>query len=52
MDEKNLRKLICEATQKTNYKCNDVCKALCDGKGNCAYCHIIAEHILQNKERI
>ena len=43
-----LPKLICEATQKTAYRCNDTCKALCDFKGNCAYCLTIAEHILQN----
>lgn len=46
-----LAKYICEATQKTNYNCNDKCKAMCDG-GNClcAYCLTIAEHILQNKK--
>lgn len=48
-DRKQLAKLICEATQKTSYKCNDACKALCDCEGCCAYCMTIAEHLLQNK---
>ena len=48
-DRKQLGKLICEATQKTNYRCNDTCKALCDCEGSCAYCLTIAEHLLYNK---
>lgn len=48
IDREWLANRICEATQKTNYKCNDACKALCDCKGCCAYCLTIADHILQN----
>ena len=48
IDREWLANRICEATQKTNYKCNDACKALCDGKGCCAYCLTIADHILQS----
>lgn len=47
-DREQLARMICEATQKTNYKCNDACKALCDCKGCCAYCLTIADHILQS----
>ena len=36
---------ICRGTQKTNYKCDEVCKALCDSNGSCAYCSIIADSI-------
>lgn len=48
-NKKRLAKLICEATQKTSYKCNDACKALCDCNGCCAYCLTIAEHLMENK---
>lgn len=48
-DRKKLAKLICEATQKTAYKCNDTCIGLCDREGCCAYCLTIAEHLLQNE---
>jgi hypothetical protein len=36
---------ICRGTQKTNYKCDDTCKALCGNDGTCAYCSIIADSI-------
>lgn len=45
-DERNrLLKAICKGTQKTNYKCNDVCRAMCGSDGCCAYCSIIADAI-------
>jgi hypothetical protein len=47
-NRQRLAGLVCEATQKTSYRCNDTCKALCDCKGSCAYCLTIAEHILEN----
>ena len=43
-----LAKAVCEATQKTNYNCNDKCKTLCDSNGSCPYCLTIAENILKN----
>ena len=46
-DRKQLAKLICEATQKTNYECINIC----EDKGCCAYCLTIAEHILQNSNK-
>jgi hypothetical protein len=42
---KDLLKAICRGTQKTNYKCDDTCKALCGNDGTCAYCSIIADSI-------
>ena len=36
---------ICRGTQKTNYKCDEVCKAMCGSDGHCAYCSIIADSI-------
>lgn len=36
---------ICRGTQKTNYKCDEVCKAMCNSDGHCAYCSIIADSI-------
>lgn len=45
MDRKKLLQAICDGTQKTNYKCSDVCKALCSVSGDCAYCSIIADAI-------
>lgn len=36
---------ICKGTQKTNYKCDNVCKAMCGNDGTCAYCSIIADAI-------
>lgn len=36
---------ICKGTQKTNYKCNDACKAMCGNDGTCAYCSVIADAI-------
>lgn len=47
-NRKKLAKLICEATQKTSYKCDDVCKAFCC-EGDCTYCLTIAEHLLRSK---
>ena len=45
MDRKTLLQAICDGTQKTNYKCSDVCKALCTVSSDCAYCSIIADSI-------
>ena len=42
---KDLLRAICVGTQKTNYKCSDACKALCDSNGSCAYCSTIADSI-------
>lgn len=42
---------ICRGTQKTNYKCDTVCKAMCGSDGHCAYCSTIAdavEEVLNN----
>lgn len=39
-----LAKLICEATQKTNYSCTMKCKR----DGSCAYCQVIVEHLIEN----
>lgn len=36
---------ICRGTQKTNYKCDTVCKAMCGSDGCCAYCATIADAI-------
>lgn len=36
---------ICRGTQKTNYKCDTVCKAMCGSDGVCAYCSTIADAI-------
>lgn len=47
MELKKLKELICEATQKTNYNCI----TMCDDKGSCAYCTVIAEHIHKNQEK-
>lgn len=40
-----LLKAICDGTQKTAYRCNDACKALCGSDGNCAYCSTIADSV-------
>jgi hypothetical protein len=40
-----LIKAICKGTQKTNYKCDSVCKAMCSSDGVCAYCATIADAI-------
>jgi hypothetical protein len=42
---KELLIAICNGTQKTNYRCSDACKALCDVEGGCAYCSIIADAV-------
>ena len=47
LELKKLKELICEATQKTNYDCI----TMCDDKGSCAYCTVIAEHIYNNQEK-
>lgn len=47
-NRKQLAKLICEATQKTNSSCSDDLKAKCAYEGCCAYCLTIAEHLLEN----
>lgn len=36
---------ICKGTQKTNYKCDETCKAMCGNDGTCAYCSIIADAV-------
>lgn len=36
---------ICRGTQATNYKCDDVCKAMCGHDGTCAYCATIADAV-------
>jgi hypothetical protein len=40
-----LLKAICKGTQKTNYKCDFVCKAMCSSDGVCAYCATLADAI-------
>jgi hypothetical protein len=40
-----LRLAICKGTQMTNYKCNDVCRAMCGLDGTCTYCAILADAI-------
>ena len=42
---RDLLAAICRGTQKTNYKCDDKCKAMCGSDGTCAYCSIIADSI-------
>ena len=51
---KDLLAAICRGTQKTNYKCNDTCKALCGNDGTCAYCSTIADAVeeMLNNERV
>jgi hypothetical protein len=41
-DRERLLAAICRGTQNTNYKCDDVCRAMCDNDGGCAYCSAIA----------
>ena len=46
MENKNLRIAICNAFQKTVYKCDPVCLAMCQpGSGVCTVCAIMAESI-------
>lgn len=49
VNELNMRQkllmAICKGTQKTNYKCDEVCRAMCGSDGSCAYCSIIADAI-------
>ena len=40
-----LLKAICRGTQKTNYKCDEVCRAMCNDDGTCAYCSTIADAV-------
>lgn len=44
-ERQRLLAAICRGTQKTNYKCDSVCKAMCGSDGTCAYCSIIADSI-------
>jgi hypothetical protein len=44
-ERQRLLAAICRGTQKTNYKCDSVCKAMCGSDGICAYCSIIADAI-------
>jgi hypothetical protein len=50
-DRERLRMAICRGTQKTNYKCDTVCKAMCGSDGVCAYCSIIADAIEEEFEK-
>ena len=43
MKEK-LAVVVCDATQKTNYKC----EFNCEKKGKCAYCIVMAEQMIAN----
>ena len=43
-----LAKLVCDATQKTNYNCSYY--SICEGF--CAYCLVIAEELLKNGVRV
>jgi hypothetical protein len=45
VSRERLLKAICKGTQKTNYKCDDVCKAMCGNDGTCAYCSTIADAV-------
>jgi hypothetical protein len=36
--------VVCNATQKTNYKCEFTCQK----KGKCAYCLVMADHLIAN----
>jgi hypothetical protein len=36
---------ICNATQRTSYNCDDVCRAMCGQDGTCAYCATIADGV-------
>jgi hypothetical protein len=38
---------ICRGTQKTNYECDEVCKAMCGSVGDCHYCATIADAIIE-----
>jgi hypothetical protein len=40
-----LLQAICNGTQKTNYKCDAVCKAMCGNDGTCVYCAAIADAV-------
>jgi hypothetical protein len=40
-----LLQAICKGTQKTNYKCDSVCNAMCGSDGICVYCATIADAI-------
>ena len=49
---KELRRLICEAAQKTNHRCSDTMQSKCKYKGCCAHCHVIAEYLLNNNVEV
>lgn len=42
---KELLAALCRGTQKTNYMCDDVCRAMCGNDGTCAYCLTLADAI-------
>lgn len=42
---KELLAALCRGTQKTNYNCSDVCRAMCRNDGTCAYCSILADAV-------
>lgn len=51
-DLKELRKLICEAIQKTNHSCSGIMQSKCNYKGCCAHCGVIAEYLLNNNVEV
>lgn len=42
-----IAKDICAATQKTNYRCD----SMCNTRGYCAYCKVMAEQLYENNLR-
>jgi hypothetical protein len=46
-DRSRLLAAICRGTQNTNYKCDEVCKAMCSSVGDCYYCASIADVIVE-----
>jgi hypothetical protein len=43
--KERLRSAICKGTQRTNYKCDKIIKAICDADGSCLYCATIADAV-------
>lgn len=42
-----IAEVVCIATQKTNYSCENI-KHACKKRGGCAYCLAIAEELIAN----
>ena len=42
---KKLLAAICSGTQKTGYRCDETCRAMCGSDGTCAYCSAIADAV-------